>query len=99
MTRGRKVCNVLREIRRQIADRNDIEYTTSECPVVEECSGTCPKCESEVKYLENELHKQRLLGKAVAIAGISLGIAAIAPACENVPVPMMCDTRERQCEN
>jgi hypothetical protein len=55
MTQGRKICNVLRDIRQQIADRNEIECTTSEYPVTEECSGTCPKCESEVKYLENEL--------------------------------------------
>jgi len=81
MTQGRKVCNVLRDIRQQIADTNDIEYVTTECPVEEECSGTCPKCESEVKYLENELHKRKILGKAVAVAGISLGIATIAPAC------------------
>jgi len=83
MTYGRKVCNTLKEIRQQIAAQNEIEYTTSECPVEEECSGTCPKCESEVKYLENELNKRRLLGKAVAVAGISLGIASIFPACKS----------------
>ena len=83
MTRGRKVCNVLKEIRKEIAARNEIEYVTSECTVEAECSGTCPKCESEVKYLENELNKRRRLGKAVAVAGISLGIAVIAPACAN----------------
>ena len=82
MTYGRKVCNTLKEIRQQIAAQNEIKYTTSECPVEEECSGTCPKCESEVKYLENELNKRRLLGKAVAVAGISLGMASIFPACK-----------------
>ena len=83
MTYGRKVCNTLKEIRQQIAAQNEIEYTTSECPVEEECVGTCPKCESEVKYLETELNKRRLLGKAVAVAGISLGIASIFPACKS----------------
>jgi len=75
MTYGKKVCNTLKEIRQQIADKNEIEYTTSECHFDEECKGTCPKCESEIKYLENELFKRKQLGQAVAIAGISLGIA------------------------
>jgi hypothetical protein len=75
MTHGRKVCNTLKEIRQQIADKNEIEYTTSECHFEGECRGTCPKCESEVKYLEKELHKRSQLGKAVAVAGIALGMA------------------------
>ena len=81
MTHGRKVCNTLKEIRQQIADKNEIEYVTSECHFEGECKGTCLKCESEVKYLEKELHKRKLIGKAVAVAGISLGVAGIFPAC------------------
>ena len=81
MTSGRKICNTLKEIRRRIAEKNDIEYTAVECPVEEECSGTCPQCESEVEYLENELHKRTQLGKAVAVAGIALGMAGTFSAC------------------
>ncbi|MCL2132064.1 MAG: hypothetical protein FWH36_06400 [Lentimicrobiaceae bacterium] len=84
MTHGRKVCNTLKEIRRQIADKNEIEYTTDDCSFEGECKGTCPKCDAEVKYLEKELHKRTQLGKAVAVAGISLGIAGTFPAC-NAP--------------
>ena len=75
MTRGKKVCKILKEIRQQIADKNDIEYVTSECHFQDECKGTCPKCEAEVKYLEDELHRRRQLGKVATIAGISMGIA------------------------
>ena len=81
MTRGRKTCKILKEIRQQIADKNDIEYITSECHFQGECKGTCPKCESEVKYLENELYKRKQLGKAATIAGISLGIAGMVSGC------------------
>ena len=81
MTHGRKVCNTLKEIRRQIADKNEIEYATDDCRFEGECKGTCPKCDAEVKYLENELHKRKLLGKTAAIAGISLGIAGTFSAC------------------
>jgi len=81
MTRGKETCRILKEIRQQIAKKNDIEYITSECNFQGECQGTCPKCESELKYLENELHKRTQLGKVVAIAGISLGLASTFPAC------------------
>ena len=85
MTRGKNVCKILKEIRQQIADKNEIEYITSECHFRGECKGTCPKCEAEIKYLEDELHKRRLLGKAASIAGISLGIAGSFTACNAAP--------------
>ena len=81
MTRGKRTCKTLKEIRQQIADNNEIEYITSECNFQGECKGTCPKCEAEVRYLEKELNKRRQLGKAVAIAGISLGMAGSFSAC------------------
>ena len=71
MTRGKKTCRILKEIRRQIAEANDIEYVTSECRYQGECAGTCPKCEAEVRYLETRLAARQLAGKAVALAGIS----------------------------
>jgi len=87
MTHGRKVCNTLKEIRRQIADKNEIEYSTTDCHFEGECQGTCPKCESEVKYLENELRKRTQLGKAVAVAGISLGMVGTFSACNTPQQP------------
>ena len=83
MTRGKKTCKILKEIRTQIAEKNDIEYVTSECGFQGECKGTCPKCEEEVRYLENELRKRQQLGKVVTIAGISLGVAGTFAACNN----------------
>ena len=83
MTRGKKTCKILKEIRTQIAKKNDIEYVTSECEFQGECKGTCPKCEAEVRYLENELRKRQQLGKVVTIAGISLGVAGTFAACSN----------------
>ena len=84
MTHGKRTCKILKEIRQQIADKNDIEYVTSECTFQGECEGTCPKCEAELRYLENELNKRRQLGKVVAVAGISLGLASTFSAC-NTP--------------
>ena len=31
MARGKQTCKILKEIRRQIAEANDIEFITSEC--------------------------------------------------------------------
>ena len=48
MVRGKQTCKILKDIRRQIAEANDIEYITSECQYKGDCTGTCPKCEAEV---------------------------------------------------
>ncbi len=74
MARGKQTCKILKEIRRHIADANGIEYVTSECRYKGDCPGTCPKCEAEVRYLEQQLRARSLAGKAVAIAGISAGM-------------------------
>ena len=74
MARGKYTCKILKEIRRQIAEANDIEFAISECRYKGDCLGTCPKCEAEVRYLEEQLRSRSLAGKAVALAGISAGM-------------------------
>ena len=74
MARGKQTCKILKEIRRQIAEANGIELATSECRYKGDCLGTCPKCEAEVRYLEQQLRIRSLAGKAVALAGISAGM-------------------------
>lgn len=77
MTRGKQTCKILKEIRRQIAEVNDIHFVTSECRHKGDCLGTCPKCEAETLYLERQLQMRQLAGKAVVIAGISAGMIAL----------------------
>lgn len=79
MKRGKQTCRILKEIRRQIAEANDIEFITSECQYQGECLGTCPKCEAEVRYLEQQLERKRLAGKAITVLGISAGLIALVP--------------------
>ncbi len=76
MARGKQTCKILKEIRRQIAEANDIEFVTSECRYKGDCLGTCPKCEAEVRYLEQQLRARQLMGKAVVLAGLSAGMIA-----------------------
>ena len=67
MPRGKSTCKVLKEVRRKVADANGILLQERECTHTGDCAGTCPNCESEVRYLERELSKRRALGKAVAV--------------------------------
>ncbi len=83
MKRGRKICNALRDVRRQIALANDIPYETTDCHHEGDCLGTCPKCEQEVRYIENQLSLRRTAGKAVSLVGLSLGISAAFASCAN----------------
>lgn len=62
---GKAKCEVLKEIRKQIAAANDIEYSTTECKFQGECSGTCPKCEQELAYLTEEIRKRKDAGLTV----------------------------------
>jgi hypothetical protein len=78
---GKSKCKILKEIRRQIAAENDIEFVTSECKYQGECTGTCPKCEAEVRYLEKELAKRQMAGKVVTVAGITAAIMVSTAGC------------------
>ena len=77
MARGKDTCRILKEIRRQIAEANDIEFIISECRYKGDCLGTCPKCEAEVHYLEQQLRIRSLAGKAVVLAGVSVTALAL----------------------
>ncbi len=78
---GRAKCKILKEIRQTIADENDIPYVTRECTYRGDCSGTCPKCESELRYLEQELEKRQRLGRGVAVTALCSGLVIGTAAC------------------
>lgn len=84
--KGKNTCKILKEIRKQIAEENNIELITSECTYQGDCLGTCPKCEAEVRYLERELEKRQRMGKAAVFAGMSLGTLFAATSCDNPPI-------------
>lgn len=78
MRPGKHICETLKGIRLDIARANDIEYHPTECDHKGDCAGTCPACESEVRWLERQLRLRQQLGKAVTIAGLSLGVSTLA---------------------
>ncbi len=86
--RGKNKCKILKEIRQKIADENDIPYVTRECTYQGECSGTCPKCEAELRYLEQQLEKRQRLGKRVTVATLAASLMTGLTGCpENVRLP------------
>ena len=78
---GKEKCRILKEIRQKIADENEIPYVTQECRHQGNCSGTCPRCESELRYLEQQLERRAALGKQISIAALCAGIAFSGAAC------------------
>ena len=79
--RGKQKCRILKEIRQRIADENDIPYVTHECRFQGECRGSCPRCESELRYLEKQLALRASLGKRVTVAALCAGMALSAAGC------------------
>ena len=77
--KGKDICKQLREIRCQVASANGIDYTPAVCTHEGDCAGTCPRCESEMCYIERQLYRRRALGKAVTVAGLALGAASFVP--------------------
>ena len=76
MTKGRSTCKLLKSIRQQIADANGISYQPKECQHKGDCTGTCPACEAEIRYLERELKVRKGNGFGMKVAGIAAGICA-----------------------
>lgn len=88
MKHGKHICEQLKAIRLDIARANGIKYEPRECHHEGDCSGTCPACESEIRYLEREIARRRSLGKAAIIAGVSLGLMSIsATSCDQLKRP------------
>ena len=81
---GKKKCKILREIRQRIAEENDIPFVTEECRYKHDCKGTCPKCEAELRYLEQQLEKRRAVGKKVTVSALALGLAASLGGCRSL---------------
>ena len=88
---GKQTCDILKQIRRDIAKKNDINIPIRDCPHGEDvrCPGTCPRCEAETRALERALNDRKKTGKKLLIAGISAGlvVGTIAGVSSCSPLP------------
>ncbi len=78
---GKQKCRILREIRQRIADENDIPFVTRGCGFRGECTGTCLRCEGELRYLEQQLERRAALGKKVSVAALCAGMVLSSAGC------------------
>ncbi len=83
--KGKKICNILKDIRKKIANDNNIEYNPKECTHKGECMGTCPACEQEVRYIENELFKLKMANKTIILAGAAALTLSSMTSCNSRP--------------
>lgn len=67
---GWEKCEQLKKIRKIIADANDIPYEVEECEHLEECIGTCPKCDEEAEYINKALAYRAKAGKKIVVDGL-----------------------------
>jgi ragA protein len=74
MDKGRTICKVLKDVRQKIATENGISYHPEECHHKGECVGTCPGCEKEIRYLEEQLKNKQHSGLGFKVAGIAAGV-------------------------
>jgi len=72
MNKGKDICRELKAVRKRIAEENGIDLEIPECTYHGPCKGTCPRCEREVRYLENALAQKIRMGKVATVAGLAL---------------------------
>ena len=90
MEKGKAICKVLKEVRQRIAKENGISYKPVECHHEGECSGTCPGCEKEIRYLEEQLRNKQRGGLGLKVAGIAAGVCVAA-----MPMAAMVQTESK----
>lgn len=68
---GKEKCEILRGIRKRIAEANHIYYQPAECTHQGPCSGTCPLCDGEISYLDAQIQMKKERGEDIVITGIA----------------------------
>ncbi|MBO4645740.1 MAG: energy transducer TonB [Bacteroidales bacterium] len=88
--KGKQICSYLKSVRREVAAANGIDLEIPDCTFEGECPGTCPRCEAEVRQLEQALSHRQSLSQKVAIVGVAMGLALsgmTAASAQNVNPP------------
>ncbi|MBR4713923.1 MAG: OmpA family protein [Paludibacteraceae bacterium] len=89
MFKGKKTCEVLRAVRKRVADLNGIQYAPVECTHEGDCIGTCPACERERQYVEEQLSLRAMAGHTLKVVGVAAGLASMLPGQEVQAQEMM----------
>ena len=99
MAKGKSICEYLKNLRKQIAEANGIDYTPRQCAYEGDCSGTCPACEREREYIESQLSLRQKWGAPLKIVGLSVALASGAACASNSSVPVPSDLQEEYVDS
>lgn len=66
MNSGKQKCEILKSIRRRVAEIYGLKYNPDECTHEGDCLGTCPKCDAELEDIQLQL-------EAIGVYDIDLG--------------------------
>ncbi len=64
---GKAICEILKSVRKTIADANNIEYHPVKCNHIGNCLGTCPTCEHELRLISETLWQREAEGEKITI--------------------------------
>lgn len=71
-TVGHRKCELLKIIRKSIAEANGIPYEISECTNQGACTGTCPYCDAESADLRKKLEEKAEAGEQVVFPQVDI---------------------------
>lgn len=58
MNNGKRKCEFLKGVRRQVAEQYGLRYEPRECHHEGDCQGTCPLCDAELEDLQSQLKEK-----------------------------------------
>lgn len=62
---GKDICNLLKQYRKELSEKNGIDYKIEDCSHGDGCKGTCPFCEKETDELYALLREKENNGEIV----------------------------------
>lgn len=74
METGKKTCEKLKDLRKQVAEANGIEYEPAECTYEGDCPGTCPRCDAELADLQRQLDEKEARGEEIVYGDETISI-------------------------
>lgn len=95
MNTGKKTCDILKEIRKTVGEKENIDLQQYECNFKGNCSGTCPKCEKELDEINKKVDHKKLVS-ILGTIGLASTLVACSPINEENELSGLVDTREKE---
>lgn len=58
MSKGKDICELLKDIRQKVAEKYGLRYEPAECHHTGDCMGSCPRCDEELRDLQRQLDEK-----------------------------------------